>query len=257
MPKKWRVDLIGVPFHVYTDHKILVNFSTQKDLSPGQARWQELLSQYDLDITYIAGVDNGPADAMSRILVPYVSAGSVGVTCVAKHPLIPMVAEPSRFCATRIGAARTLAVYSASVWAKDNQRAYGDDWFTRCSAILLWDVHTRALTGPAGTHLSALDALKAGLLDGRSFVPSTGYCFCLVALSNIEQHTFMNGPSDQPMTLCVTTVSSSLMQQFGPVIIGLTCIRKSNNSMFPLANNVNVKKQPVSTCGSLTSSPSP
>lgn len=31
--KKWRVDLLGSPFFIYTDHKTLQNFNTQKDLS--------------------------------------------------------------------------------------------------------------------------------------------------------------------------------------------------------------------------------
>jgi RNase H-like domain found in reverse transcriptase len=30
---KWRSDLLGAPFFVYTDHKTLLNFDTQKDLS--------------------------------------------------------------------------------------------------------------------------------------------------------------------------------------------------------------------------------
>ena len=31
--KKWRVDLLSSPFFIYTDHKTLENFITQKDLS--------------------------------------------------------------------------------------------------------------------------------------------------------------------------------------------------------------------------------
>ena len=31
--KKWQVDLLGSPFFIYTDHKTLQNFNTQKDLS--------------------------------------------------------------------------------------------------------------------------------------------------------------------------------------------------------------------------------
>ena len=37
--KKWRVDLLGSPFLIYTDHKMLENFHSQKDLSRRQARW--------------------------------------------------------------------------------------------------------------------------------------------------------------------------------------------------------------------------
>jgi hypothetical protein len=65
--KKWRADLLGTHFYVYTDHRTLENFDTQKDLSRRQLRWQEFVSQYDMTITYICGEDNTVADALSRL----------------------------------------------------------------------------------------------------------------------------------------------------------------------------------------------
>jgi RNase H-like domain found in reverse transcriptase/Reverse transcriptase (RNA-dependent DNA polymerase) len=56
--KKWRSDLLGTHFYVYTDHHTLENFDMQKDLSRCQLRWQEFMSQYDLTINYICGEDN-------------------------------------------------------------------------------------------------------------------------------------------------------------------------------------------------------
>ena len=53
---------------VYTDHKMLENFDTQRDLSKCQLRWQEFMSQYEMNITYIRGEDNCVADALSRLL---------------------------------------------------------------------------------------------------------------------------------------------------------------------------------------------
>jgi hypothetical protein len=64
--QKWRVDLLGSEFYVYTDHKTLENFDKQKDLSRRQARWMEFLSQYDCKIIYVKGEDNSAADALSR-----------------------------------------------------------------------------------------------------------------------------------------------------------------------------------------------
>ena len=64
---KWRVDLLGSPITIYTDHKTLENFDVQKDLSRRQCRWQEFLSQYDYNIVYIPGEDNCVADALSRL----------------------------------------------------------------------------------------------------------------------------------------------------------------------------------------------
>ena len=65
--KKWRVDLLGSPFFIYTDHKTLENFNTQKDLSHQQACWMEFMSQFDGQIVYIKGEDNTIADALSLV----------------------------------------------------------------------------------------------------------------------------------------------------------------------------------------------
>lgn len=65
--RKWRSDLVGMHFEIFTDHKTLLNFDTQRDLSRRQARWMEFLSQYDYKITYVAGVLNCAADALSRV----------------------------------------------------------------------------------------------------------------------------------------------------------------------------------------------
>jgi hypothetical protein len=43
--KKWRTDLLGIPFLMYTDHRTLENFDTQRDLSQRQLRWQEYMSR--------------------------------------------------------------------------------------------------------------------------------------------------------------------------------------------------------------------
>jgi hypothetical protein len=58
---------MGMEFFIYTDHKTLENFNTQRDLSRCQLRWQELLARYDFSINYIAGEDNSMADALSCI----------------------------------------------------------------------------------------------------------------------------------------------------------------------------------------------
>ncbi|GAW02686.1 reverse transcriptase-RNase H-integrase [Lentinula edodes] len=53
--KKWRVDLLGVPFVIMTDHCTLENFHTQPDLSRHQARWMEFFSQFDCKIVSRSG----------------------------------------------------------------------------------------------------------------------------------------------------------------------------------------------------------
>ena len=67
---KWRTDLLGYTFEVWTDHKTLEHFGTQRDLSRRQARWMEFLSQYDATIHYLPGEMNCAADALSRLPDP-------------------------------------------------------------------------------------------------------------------------------------------------------------------------------------------
>jgi hypothetical protein len=74
--KKWHSDLLGSQFIVYTDHRTLENFETQKDLSRRQARWMEHLSQFDMYIHYIHSEDNTMADTLSRL--PADACESVG-----------------------------------------------------------------------------------------------------------------------------------------------------------------------------------
>jgi hypothetical protein len=62
---KWRTDLLGLPFYVYTDHKTLLNFNTQRDLSRRQARWMEALAAFDCKFVYVKGEDNTIADVLS------------------------------------------------------------------------------------------------------------------------------------------------------------------------------------------------
>ena len=64
--KIWRHYLYGEKCHIYTDHKSLKYFMTQKDLNLRKRRWLELIKDYDLIIDYHPGKANVVADALSR-----------------------------------------------------------------------------------------------------------------------------------------------------------------------------------------------
>jgi len=64
----WRPYLTDTekPIQIYTDHKNLRNFATTKQLNWWQVRWAEQLANYEFQIHYKKGNENGEADALSR-----------------------------------------------------------------------------------------------------------------------------------------------------------------------------------------------
>jgi hypothetical protein len=64
----WRHYLLGSPHQIkiYTDHHSLRFFSTQPTLNKRQARWSELIQEFNVQIIYQPGKLNVVADALSR-----------------------------------------------------------------------------------------------------------------------------------------------------------------------------------------------
>ncbi|GJW38117.1 putative reverse transcriptase domain-containing protein [Tanacetum coccineum] len=62
----WRHYLYGKKSVIYTDHKSLQHFFSQKELNMRQRRWIELFSDYDCEIRYHPGKANVVVDALSR-----------------------------------------------------------------------------------------------------------------------------------------------------------------------------------------------
>ena len=64
--KIWRHYLYGEKCFIYTDHKSLKYFPSQRELNLRQRRWMELIKDYDCVIDYHPRKANVVADAMSR-----------------------------------------------------------------------------------------------------------------------------------------------------------------------------------------------
>jgi transposase InsO family protein len=68
--QEWRAELQGLrretPFDILTDHRSLEYFMSTKKLSPRQARWAEMLSQYRFLIRFRPGKKNCLADPLTR-----------------------------------------------------------------------------------------------------------------------------------------------------------------------------------------------
>ena len=76
--REWRHVLCGSPNRVvvYTDHRNLEYFQTTKILNQRQARWAEILSEFNFVITYRPGEKNGKAEALSGGTDPALEGGS-------------------------------------------------------------------------------------------------------------------------------------------------------------------------------------
>ncbi|KAA0067515.1 ty3-gypsy retrotransposon protein [Cucumis melo var. makuwa] len=62
----WRHYLYSDKIQIFTDHKSLKYFFTQKELSMRQRRWLKLVKDYDCEILYHPGKANMVADALNR-----------------------------------------------------------------------------------------------------------------------------------------------------------------------------------------------
>lgn len=172
--KKWRINLLGVPFVVFTDHRTLENFQTQKHLSRHQARWQEFLGQYDYKIAYIKGEDNLAADALSRLscdvldpelLSPstvaalHIVDGALAALTTAEHAHVTAPTVASTTAPTTRG---SLRVASDPMWLSRIRAGYAcDKWCLRLIGLV------------ADGHPEPLGLLEKGELDGRE---SAGVC---------------------------------------------------------------------------------
>ncbi|KAD5318337.1 hypothetical protein E3N88_18283 [Mikania micrantha] len=100
--KIWRHYLYGVKCTIYTDHKSLKYFFTQKELNMRQRRWIELLKDYDCEILYHPGKANVVADALSR-KEEHEPIQVTAMKIVIFSDLVDQIKEDSRGLKTRWG----------------------------------------------------------------------------------------------------------------------------------------------------------
>lgn len=74
--KRFQHVLIGRQFRLFTDHKALKWFDTQKDLSHRQLRWSKFMQGFDYEVHYLPGPKNVIGDALSR-MYSHEEAGTV------------------------------------------------------------------------------------------------------------------------------------------------------------------------------------
>ena len=93
--KIWRHYLYGEKCFIYTDHKSLKYFPSQRELNLRQCRWMELIKDYDCVIDYHLGKANVVADAMSRKSAQTLRALNAHFSLLDDGPMVTeLIAKP-------------------------------------------------------------------------------------------------------------------------------------------------------------------
>ncbi|KAL1215899.1 hypothetical protein V5N11_029178 [Cardamine amara subsp. amara] len=67
--EKFRSYLVGSKVIVHTDHAAIRYLMSKKDAKPRLIRWILLVQEFDIEVRYRKGADNGVADHLSRMRV--------------------------------------------------------------------------------------------------------------------------------------------------------------------------------------------
>lgn len=141
--QKWKMLLLGMKINVMSDHHSLTYLLKQRNLSRRQARWTEVLADFDLNFVYIKGEDNSVADALSRKMID-------------DHPEVDQVTIASIAALTEFGS------HLSDALKEDIIAGYESDEFCKNFKKVL----------PLRDDCAELDGLL--ILDGRLLVPAGG-----------------------------------------------------------------------------------
>jgi hypothetical protein len=123
--KKWCTSLLGTRFQIFTDHRTLEYFQSQKEMSHRQMRWSMYLADLNYEIVYIRGEDNTTADALSRM--PDATPNPMLAACALAYTTSP----PSISEAPPLLAAATLDISADESLLRDIIAGYQNDDFAK------------------------------------------------------------------------------------------------------------------------------
>ena len=99
--KRFRYFIEGRQFHVFTDHKPLASLfiNNKNSYTPRQLRHIEYISEFTTDIRHVNGLDNAPADALSRISAvgasPLIDYAAIAAAQVGDPELKQLMENPA------------------------------------------------------------------------------------------------------------------------------------------------------------------
>ncbi|SPC67498.1 uncharacterized protein UHOD_11759 [Ustilago sp. UG-2017b] len=199
--KHWRQYLEGAKFRVQvlTDHRSLEYFTTTKQLNRRQARWSELLADFDFVIQYRPGAQAGLPDALTRR--SDMRPMDRGLSLMREHnpDNFQTLLKPHQL---RLAATGTLTVNS-DITDKIHDALPRDPW----TSSLLEQVHLGS--SPTGFTINSMnlltyqdlvivpdvDDLRLLIVQDRHDSPSAGHPGCRKTLSLVRQSFFWLGMS--------------------------------------------------------------
>jgi hypothetical protein len=197
--KRFRHLLQGVPFRVYTDHKGLEWITTQKKLSPRQARWLEVLSDFDFEIIHIPGITNTLRDALSRL---YSDEPRGTVRAASEYMTVEEENAPSELLLSMVSS----PLYTGEPIFLGASMTRARKAFPNAKKVILRVKQpSEPLEGESSTHQNLLDAESAPLVIEHSIVvDEDSHLSELPALESIskgqpfehEPVTLPEGPGD-------------------------------------------------------------
>jgi RNase H-like domain found in reverse transcriptase len=172
---KWHVDLLGVSFLIYTDHKTLEIFDNQQDLSRRQVRWMEFMSQFDMKIIYLKGKDNIVADSLSRLP----SGTSTTTKAEGTYIFCPDDDESGEICSIYCPSPLTWDL--AETLSELDLRSHDDQSVNVCSTMSI------------SADKTFLDKIKASYQEDNWVTKTvTTFCFTLLLLFNFYLCNFLD-----------------------------------------------------------------
>ncbi|KAI5057801.1 hypothetical protein GOP47_0027816, partial [Adiantum capillus-veneris] len=148
--RKWRHYVQDKHTKVYTDNISLKYFQTQPKLTPKQARWQDTLAEYDIEIIHKPGSTNVMPDALSRM--PTLNAISSATSTLRQRILDAQKADPAvlRMLHDHISGKAAVGLFEV----RDNLfYAHGKIYIPNDPELkkdLMWEAHDCKLAGDGG-----------------------------------------------------------------------------------------------------------